>query len=174
MTDLNNYLGNKLTIEYGGISKDNLLNRLRKSGIMLNEFAEIIFSSEFFKTSKEKRSCSIIETTIKDIDFPNGATMTEIKERTNEIGLFECPLELGPYLRLKYIDQKEVKEDTNNRKNLNPAGSLTIFSKPLIEDDNFPKGFYLRKIDEKLWLRGYRCSMDYLWMPSDRLVFKIN
>lgn len=173
MNDLGIYSKNKLTIEYGGISKDDLLKNLTASGVMLNEFAKIIFSSEHFKTSEEKQSTSIIETSIKELKFPKGATIPEIKERIKNYGLAECPLEIAPYLRMKFINQKEIKEDLNHIKTQAPPGSITIFSEPIIEDDNFPKGFYLRKIDEKLWLRGYKCSMDYVWHPNDKLILKV-
>jgi len=163
--------GNTSTIEFGGISKNILLNKLRESGIMMNEFSEIIFSSVLFQTSTEKQSISIIEASIKDIGFTKGATLSEISERIKEYGYADCPLEVGPYLRLKYTDQKEV--DSGNIKNQNPPGALVLFSIPLENDDDFPKGFYLRKMDGKLWLRGYRCSMDYVWIPEDRFIFKL-
>ncbi len=159
------------TIECGGISKSLLLNSLKESGILLNEFCEIIFSSELFITSTQKHTISIIEASIKDIGFTTGATLSEISERLPDYGFCECPLEVGPYLRLKCTEQKEV--DSGESKNQNPPGSLVVFSKPLVSDDDFPKGFYLRKIDG-LWLRGYRCSMDYVWVPEDRFIFRIN
>jgi hypothetical protein len=44
-------------------------------------------------------------------------------------------------------------------------------SAALVEDDEFPKGFYLRRIDGVLWLRGYRSGPAHVWSPDDRLVF---
>ena len=58
--------GNKSTVEYGGISKMELLNKLKMAGVLLNEFSNTLFSSSLFKTSKEKRSISIIEISVKD------------------------------------------------------------------------------------------------------------
>ena len=43
MSILNSHLKSKLIVEYGGFSKEALLERLRVQGIMLNEFAQIIF-----------------------------------------------------------------------------------------------------------------------------------
>ena len=166
--------GNKSTVEYGGISRMELLNKLKMAGVLLNEFSNILFSSKLFKTSSEKRSITIIEISLKDLGFPVGATLSEIRERTKEYGLSDCPLEVGPYLRLKYVNQEEVLEDSLERKNHTPPGCLTIFSKPLLNDDEFPKGFYLRKMDGKLWIRGYRCTMDFVWDPNDKFIFKIN
>lgn len=160
------------TVEYGGISRLELLDKLKMAGILLNEFANILFSSNLFNTTIEKCTISIVEISLKDLGFPAGATLPDIHERIKEYGFSECPLEAGPYLRLKYGNQEEVREDSQDRKNHTPPGCLTIFSKPLRDDDEFPKGFYLRKMEGKLWLRGYRCTMDYVWDPEDKFIFK--
>jgi len=160
-----------IDIEYGGLCKNDLLKKLNSSDILLNEFAETIFSSELFKVSNQRQQISIIVTSIKELGFSEGATIPQIERCIKSYGLSECPMEIAPYLRLFLKNQKEIKEETKNQ---TPPGSLTIFSKPLVKDDNFPKGFYLRKLNGKLWLRGYRCSLDYIWNPNDKLVFKLN
>ena len=33
----------------------------------------------------------------------------------------------------------------------------------------YPKGFYLRVVDDEVWLRGYRCDDTYEWGPEQRL-----
>ena len=160
-----------INLEYGGLSKNELLMKLNDSGVLLNEFATTILSSEFFKVSNQKQQITILVTSIKEIGFSEGATIPQIEKNLKNYGLSECPLEIAPYLRLYLKNQKEIKEETVNQA---PSGSLTIFSKPLVEDEDFPKGFYLRNLDGKLWLRGYRCSFDYIWNPNDKLIFQLN
>ncbi|MDA0708693.1 MAG: helicase, partial [bacterium] len=46
-----------------------------------------------------------------------------------------------------------------------------IASQILTEDDDFPKGFYLRRIKGVLWLRGYRSWPGHVWEPDDHFVF---
>jgi hypothetical protein len=162
--------GRIINLEYGGLSKTDLLMRLNSSGILLNEFAKTILSSELFKVAHQTKQITLSVVSIKELGFAEGATMPQIKRKIKEYRLTECPLEIAPYLRLFLKKQREVKIE---RVNQTPLGSLTIFSKPLVEDDNFPKGFYLRKIEGKLWLRGYRCSLDYVWSPNDKLVFQL-
>jgi hypothetical protein len=163
--------GRVINLEYGGLCKSDLLMRLDSSGILLNDFAKTILSSELFKVSNQKQQISIYIVSIKEIGFSKGATIPQIKKNIKNYGLSECPLEIAPYLRLYLKNQKEIKKETLNQ---NPLGSLTIFSKPLVKDEDFPKGFYLRKIEGKLWLRGYRCSLDYIWNPNDKLIFQLN
>jgi hypothetical protein len=164
-------LSNKITLSYGGVSKSDLLENLQSFGVMLNDFARILFSSDLFKTSAQPGTIQIISLSVDELGFAEGATMPEIKDRIKILGLTECPLEAAPYLRLILSDQEEITDDLK-RKNQNPLGSVTIFSEPLIDDDDFPKGFYLKKTDGKLWLRGYTCSMDYVWKPDDKMIFK--
>lgn len=157
-------------IDLDGLSKIDLLARLQSHSIMLNKYADILFSSDLFVPSSEKRLATIIELSIIDLGFRDGANLIEIQQKAKELSLHECPVELGPYFRLQYLDQNEEYENTKNKA---PVGSITVMSKILLDDDDFPKGFYLRKIDGKLWLRGYICSMDYHWNQDDRLAFML-
>jgi len=54
-----------------------------------------------------------------------------------------------------------------------PTGALTVAAEPLSEDDDYPKGFYLRVVDGQAWLRGYRCANEHTWSPDDRFVFRL-
>jgi hypothetical protein len=46
-----------------------------------------------------------------------------------------------------------------------------VASRPLDESEETPKGFYLRRNDGVLWLRGYWSHAGHLWSPEDLLVF---
>lgn len=55
-------------------------------------------------TSATKYSLQTVELTVEDLGFLEGANTTQIYKRAGELGLELCPLELGPYLRLEYLD----------------------------------------------------------------------
>ena len=109
--------------------------------------------------------------TVEKLGFSGGATIEQIQQALKSYGFSECPIEVAPYLHLHLKKQIEIKKETKNQA---PLGSLTIFSKPLMKDDDFPKGFYLRKYQGKLWLRGYCCSLEHRFASEDKLIFKIN
>lgn|SRR5690606_10876000 len=165
------HIGKAFDLEYGGLSKRDLLKKLHSSNILLNEFAKTIFSSELFSVSNQRQQISVIVRSIRELGFSKGATIPQIEQCMQIFKLSECPIEVAPYLRLYLRNQKEINEETKHRA---PFGSLTIFSTPLTKDDNFPKGFYLRKCSGRLWLRGYCCSLDHIWDPYDELVFQVN
>ena len=96
---------------------------------------------------------------------------TEIVRRALAAGLVECPLELAPYLRLKYRDQPDSADGKSLTHGRAPPGSLLVASSPLDASYETPKGFYLRHVDRVLWLRGYWSSPDHTLSPGDVLVF---
>ncbi|WP_249872682.1 helicase [Oceanobacillus saliphilus] len=159
------------TIEVGGLTKLQLIQKLQQHSILMNEYGERLLSDEKFTTSETKYSLKTVELTVSDLGFHNGATMPQIFKRVSETDLELCPLELGPHVRLEYLDQPEGYTGNLSQQHQAPSGSITIASEIVSEDDDFPKGFYLRKINGVLWLRGYIADHLHVWNPGDRLIF---
>jgi hypothetical protein len=158
-------------VEYGGISKRELLDRLGAASIGLNEYALKLLNSELFEVRGTREKAIIADLRIEELGFPGGATLPELFEAAEERGFSPCPLEAGPFYRLAYLDQEEEHEEGRNKA---PKGSITLLS-PLLDaaDEDFPKGFYLRKIEGRLWLRGYVCPLDYRWDKGDRIALAL-
>jgi len=160
------------TVTVGGLTKSELIQELQRNAISMNESGERLFASDLFTTSATRYSVTTVELTVRDLGFPRGATIVEIYARAGALGLGLCPLELGPHLRLQYLDQPEGYWGQPVRQHQAPSGSTTIASEKLTEDDDFPKGFYLRRIKGVLWLRGYRSGPEHVWEPDDHFIFR--
>jgi hypothetical protein len=160
------------TIQVGGLTKSGLLEQLQRNAIALNESADRLFASDHFRTAATQYSVMTVELTVRDLGFPQGATIADIYARAGARGLGVCPLELGPHLRLQYLDQPEGYWGQPDRQHQAPSGSITIASEQLSADDDFPKGFYLRRIKGVLWLRGYRSGPEHIWEPDDHFIFR--
>ncbi|GGB58354.1 hypothetical protein GCM10011409_39800 [Lentibacillus populi] len=145
------------TVEVGGLTKSQLIQKMQQHSILMNEFGERLFAEANFTTSAKTYTLNTIELTVRDLGLPEGATTTQLFKRANDLGLELCPLELGPNLRLRYLDQPEGYSGQPSRQHQAPYGSITIASEILTEDENFPKGFYLRRIKGMLWLRWIHC-----------------
>ena len=158
-------------VRIGALSKPALLVALQQNEIALNEAALTLFAHEAFTTAERASTLDTVEVAVADLGFTQGATTGELCERAHQRGLARCPLELGPHLRLQYGEQPEGHVGHPPTRHRAPPGSVTIASAPLDGDDELPKGFYLRRIDGVLWLRGYRASADHRWSPDDRFVF---
>ncbi|GGI10828.1 helicase [Gottfriedia solisilvae] len=158
------------SVEVGGLTKSQLIMKLQENSILLNEYGELLLANEKFTTSDTKYSLETVELTVSNLGFFFGATTAQIFKRASELGLGLCPPELGPYLRLEYLDQPEGNFGSSMQHQA-PSGSITIASEVLTEDEDFPKGFYLRRINGELWLRGYRADHLHVWNPGDHFIF---
>ena len=101
--------------------------------------------------------------------MPKEALLQRLRDAGVGLGL--CPLELAPRLRLLLLDQAEGAAGQPLTRNCAPHGAITVASAPLDDDEDVPRGFYLRRIEGTLWLRGYRSWDGHLWSPGDILAF---
>ena len=160
-------------LRIGGVSKLELLSRLSAKQVKLNDFAQTLFASDFFNPIESEIEIITVEVSVMKIGFPDGATFPAIAQRAESLGLLLAPIEVGPHLRIEYTTQVEGKFGYTETSHRAPPNSVTIASSPLSEDDSVPKGFYLRRIDGELWLRGYVSSLDHVWSPEDRLILSL-
>ncbi|WP_052400718.1 hypothetical protein [Oceanobacillus jeddahense] len=160
------------TIEVGGHTQHELIKKMNENNIFMNRLAEELMASEYFEVSEERYRMKVVELAVKDLGFIDGAVTAQLYSKAAQSDLEICPLELAPYLRLAYLNQTEGDEG-NQLQNRAPYGSITIASKIFSEDVNVPKGFYLRRIQGELWLRGYIADEEHIWSPDDRFIFCI-
>ena len=158
-------------IRVDGVGKAELLARLEAAGVQMNDAARGLFADDRFETSAESAFVDVVELTVASLGFDGGATFGDLVERAARRGLALCPLELGPHFRLQYLDQPEGSAGRPPSRHRAPSGSITVASAPIADDDAVPKGFYLRRFDGVLWLRGYRASPDHVHRPEDVFAF---
>jgi hypothetical protein len=161
-------------VSVGDLSKPELLAILSGNGIHLNQAARDLFSDHRFEPRRQAVVVRIAALSIPDLGFQGGATYCQIIARALELGFFECPLELAPYLRLQFMNQPEASNDSPSTERGAPSGAFTIASKPLDQTDQVPKGFYLRHVSGELWLRGYWSDSNHVWSQGDFFVFSLD
>ena len=158
-------------IYVGGRSGAELREDLKKTGVEINELGLRLLSNAVFKAPKARRPLITAELTVRNLGLLHGGKISEVFKNATDIGLSLCPLELGPHLRLQYLDQPEGFVEQPTYQHRAPPGSVTIASEAPAEDEDFPKGFYLRCIKGALWLRGYQSDAQHVWDPDDHFVF---
>jgi hypothetical protein len=158
-------------IHIGGKTKLQLLEDLNETGVELNEAADTLLLSDIFTTSETRKPFVTVELSVRGLGYPHGATIMEIYDKATSFGLILPPIELGPHFRLQYLDQPEgfLRQPTTEHRA--PPGSITMAVAPLPMPEEFPKGFYLRRIKGTLWLRGYRSGPEHIWDPDDHFAF---
>ena len=160
-------------VHLGGLPKSQLLDALAAANIALNPAANELFADPRFEPGAAALDVVITYRSVATLGFSDGATHAELVESARGRGLTACALEVGPYLRLQFRDQPEPPSGLPPTQNRAPSGSITVMSAPLDESDDTPKGFYLRRMDGVLWLRGYRSWVGHVWSPDDVLVFEV-
>lgn len=162
----------KFRIAIGGVGPAALRARLLAAGVRLNAHAERLLADPRFPTAADPFPIALEVHAAGELGFPGGADVARLRAAAEARGLYLCPLETAPHLRLAFLDQAEGAADVPSLPHRAPPGSLTVFSPPLDDDADAPRGFYLRCIAGEPWLRGYCAPDDHLWSPEDRFVFR--
>ncbi len=162
---------NRSQLTVGGLSRAQLLERLRSNGVRLNAHAETLLATDEF-AQRPARSILLAERTVTQLGFPDGAPLSRIFEAARRDGYSLCPVDTAPYLRLEARGQPTSTGSVTSTGRA-PDGALTVASDLLSDDDAYPKGFYLRTVGDEPWLRGYRCDDEHIWSPEDRFVFRV-
>ena len=160
------------SVRVGGLAKSELLHSLRGRRVCFNEAAEKLFQDPRFTPKSRIETVQIAFRSVGSLGLRNGATYERLIARAAESGLTECPLELGPHLRLQYWNQPDAGGGLATPGKA-PAGSITVASQWLDDSDDTPKGFYLLRSRGARWLRAYWTSSDYVWAVDDVMVFSL-
>lgn len=145
-------------ITIGGLRKDQLIQALKNENIQFNEYAHILFENPLFNPSNESENIQLIKVKQESLNIYKPSTFDDIVEKASLMQLRSCPLYLAAFLRLEYLEQDE-------------GPYLTIISEKPKSDIKYPCGFYLRNIENSLWLRGYYASSDYEWPLDSEFIF---
>lgn len=138
--------------------------------VLVNAHAETLLDHRSFDV-RDSEQISVVERSVADLGLAD-ATLPEIFAAAREHGLGHCPPDTGPYLRLAISSQQNAPDSVMST-GRSPTAALTVATEPLSDDVEFPRGFYLRVVDGKLWLRGYRCDDEYRFSAEDRFAFQL-
>lgn len=114
--------------------------------------------SEHFLTNKKPKNVTVVVLRVDELGFEAGAIHSDIIDAAISRGLQLCSLELAVSLRLHHLKQPD-------------GNQITVASRAVFDDVNYPNGFYLRANCEELWLRGYRASDDWVWEADSLFAF---
>lgn len=146
----------KITI--GGLDKSELLKRCLETGVQFNAYAKTLFEHPLFAPPAETEVVKLVKTSLRELGLDERCSFEEFSARAFSHGLRLGPLYLAAFLRLEYLDQPE-------------GPHLTIASAPPEPDENYPKGFYIRRNDGVLWLRGYQADGFEGWPEGNEFIF---
>ena len=145
-------------ITIGGIEKEQIIQKLSAAGVQFNQYANTLIDHPDFIPSLKIERVKLVKITLSDLGLDDSCSFEEFSNKSIELGLKLCPLYLAAFLRLEYLNQPE-------------GPYLTVASQRPEKDVNFPNGFYLRNLENVLWLRGYRADGFSGWPESNEFIF---
>lgn len=160
-----------LTFNLGGSSLNQLNMQLKQKNIGLNPSAKKLLTDSILTLSPQKQLITLHVLPVAALHLTSPATLPNIFTSAQEQGFRLCSLEAAIYCRLFWKDQP-VSNDSAMHRQKAPDSSVTIASPVISEDVDCPKGFYLRNVNHKLWLRGYTCDNEFVWDRSDLFAFQ--
>ena len=147
-----------MKVEIGIHSSAEFLQELKEQRIQFNPFSLQLFEDQLIQTKQHAQTLSLTIVTPSELGASFGATLAELLAHAGLKGLEPCPLAVAPYLLLQGIS-------------LTKDEYITLASLPLAQEETYTRGLYLRKRDDGVWLRGYRCDDAFIFPPSMKFVF---
>lgn len=129
---------------------------LLDKGYEISDWAKGILSKVTF--NKEGKTYNLVSFSVSQLGFPNGATLQEIYEKAQELGLELCPAEVGPQLRLQYPDQSNGEY-------------LSVAMNSIFDSEGNSNLFNVKRDVGELWLDNDDGRLDSRWYGHDRFVF---
>ncbi len=146
----------ELTI--GGKTEKELEAEMHEKKINISDYALDMLHSKEFTTLKNHEELTTIRLKVKEFDFDRNPTTDQLYAKAQEFGLDICPAEVGPYKRLKDLNQ--------------PLDEwYRIAMKQITDRYGHPSVFNLGRYDDGLWLYYSWTRPDDEWCPGFGIVF---
>lgn len=125
----------------------------------IGDWGNDILGKPAFTVSPEEVGTDLVMVSNADLGFKDGAKLEDTYARALELGLELCPNEVGPQLRLQYINQ--------------PNGEWLLVAMESIVDSNGNRELFSvkRNGNGKQYLNGYGGNPDNVWDADMRFVF---
>lgn len=145
------------TITIGNKSAEQYRREIKASGAEIGSYANELLSK--MPVSDKVQSLNLVKISVKDLGFTETTSLKDIYKRAKEQGLDLCPAEVGPALRLAYLDQPEGEY-------------LWIGMEPIAGSDGDLSVFCVGRDGGGRWLGDSIGNPGDLWDPEGEFVFR--
>lgn len=153
----------------GGKDAEQLIKEHKQKGLHMDHISSVLMRNKHpdnqpgeFRTQEEAERIHLIQLTVRDLGFINGATTDQIYAKGKEMGLELCPQEAGPNYRLQYPNQPTGEHFSIAMKQFpgpSSTGHMGIFN--LYHDE------------EGVWLHSSWKRPKDKWHPNREFVFRL-
>jgi len=137
---------------------DDFRKAIKQAGMKIGDWGNDILGKPAFTVANEETEVELINVSVAELGFKDGATYKDICVRARELGLELCPNEVGPQLRLQYADQ--------------PKGEwLLVAMEAIAGSVGDLDVFGVGHVDDARWLDGDRGFPGSVWNGYFRFLF---
>lgn len=130
---------------------------IKKAKMFIGESGDFILGNLAFRVHCKKKKVELVNVSLNELGFENGAACADIFRRAQELGLDLCPAEVGPQLRLQYKDQPKNEW-------------LLIAMEPLHDSSDNLNVFVVERCEDgDRWLDSGNSF--FVWDSDERIVF---
>ncbi len=138
---------------------DDFRTALKKAGMKVSDWGNEILGNPTFTTSETEVELDLVILSVAHLGFKGGAAGQHIVAMALEQGIELCPAEVGPQLRLQYLDQP--KDD-----------AFLIAMEPISDSDGLLSIFSIERGDSgRLGLLVNNGNPSCFWSGSQKFVF---
>jgi hypothetical protein len=135
-------------------------SELEKKDFRIGDWARDMLGQKAFTVATQEEDVDLVNLSVADLGFEEGARYDAICARALELGLELCPAEVGPQVRLQYPDQ--------------PLGEWFLVAMEAIRDsDGDLDVFSVGHGEDGRWLDSYCGEPDFFWDAGLRFVFRL-
>jgi len=134
------------------------IKAIEDAGKKVSEWAKDMLGKKAFTAASQEMKVELVKLTVRDLGFAETTRYDKICERALQLGLQLCPNEVGPQLRLQYVDQPNGEWIWVAMEAIRASdGDLSLFG---VEHDG-----------NDLWLNGSCADPGDLFDPDNTFVF---
>jgi len=147
------------TITIGNTARDQFKQALQDASMNVSDWAADMMKQDAFTVVDKEEQVGLVNVSVDELGFDSATRYNAICARAKERGLELCPPEVGPQLRLQYLDQ--------------PLGEWVRVAMEAIRDSGGGLHvFHVAHPNAGLWLGSSSDGPGDLWPPDDRFVFR--
>lgn len=135
-----------------------LRKAMENAGIKIGDYASSMLKHTMFTVASAETEIELVRVSVAELGFPKGATRAAIYDAARAKGLSVCPAEVGPQVRLQYLDQ--------------PMNEwFLIGMEPIPDSDDNPLVFSVEHDGYGRWLFSNVGHAEGVWYGDARWVF---
>jgi len=142
---------------------DEFRKAIKALGYKIGDLGNDILGKPAFRVSKTKVKVDLVNVSVAELGFKDGAKLSDIYKKALGLGLQLCPNEVGPQLRLQCRDQPIDGVNWMHR-------WIYVAMKPIARSGH-PLIFLVERTSDGCWLEGYDGDPDHFWKRQECFVF---